>query len=93
MSEVNHRKSSGVAQSFGVWGELEEGATLSCCHCQHTWILKKGSGKLRGFCQNCLGYVCGPGCMECVPVERMIENMEAGRDPKTPPPVKIFTGE
>lgn len=38
-----------------------------------------GGGTVRGWCQNCAGYVCGPGCAECVPVELMLENMEKGR--------------
>lgn len=90
MSEVNHRKASGTFHTTGLYGEQQQGATLSCCHCQHTWIVQKGSGKLRGFCQQCMGFVCGPQCAECVPIERRIENMEAGRPENTPAPVKIL---
>lgn len=89
MAEVANRRASGVVQMMGLWGELVEGQTLSCCHCQHTWILRKGSGKLRGFCQRCMGYVCGPGCMECIPIERRLENLEAGRPELTPAPALI----
>lgn len=35
--------------------------------------------KVRGWCQNCQGYICGPGCVECVHWEQMLENMEKGR--------------
>lgn len=90
MSELTNRRASGTAFTMGLWGELEEGQTLSCVHCGHTWILKKGSGKTRGFCQNCMGYVCGPTCTACVPVERRIENIEAGRPELTPAPVSVW---
>lgn len=35
--------------------------------------------KVRGFCQRCNGYVCGPGCAKCVPTEQLLENYEKGR--------------
>lgn len=53
----------------------------TCCHCQHTWIHHPGSGRLRGFCTNCAGHVCGlPACVArgCVHFERFIENIEKG---------------
>lgn len=58
---------------------LFEAATLCCCHCGGHWLPQPGSGKERGWCRNCAGYVCGPGCVECVPVEVMLENIEQGR--------------
>ena len=59
--------------------ELEmEGETLQCVHCQMHWVVEVGSGKLRGFCRNCMGPTCGKQlCMEhCIPAEKMIEEME-----------------
>lgn len=53
--------------------------TLQCVHCGGHWIASPGSGKIRGFCMRCNGPICGPGCAECVPVEQMLENIEAGR--------------
>lgn len=35
--------------------------------------------KTRGWCHNCRGYVCGPGCAACIPTEQLLENMEKGR--------------
>ena len=91
MSELNHRKASGTAFVTGPWGERFEGATLSCCHCQFTWVLQKGSGKVRGFCTSCMRPHCGgPNCWECVPIEQRLENIEAGRPELTPAPVKVF---
>lgn len=58
---------------------LLEVGTLCCVHCGGHWVPKPGSGRVRGWCTNCHGPVCGPGCAECVPVEQMIENMEKGR--------------
>lgn len=53
--------------------------TLQCCHCGGHWVPRPGSGTVRGFCQNCNGPVCGPGCAACVPAEQMLENIEKGR--------------
>ena len=58
---------------------LFEAATLSCCHCGCHWVPVPGSGRVRGYCQNCAGFVCGPGCATCVPVEVYLENVEKGR--------------
>jgi hypothetical protein len=90
---LSHRKASGLFQFTGWYGEIQEGETLSCVHCQATWIVQKGSGKMRGFCQRCMGYVCGPACADCVPAERRWENSEAGRPELTPPPAMILVPE
>lgn len=90
MSEVTNRRASGTWYAMGLAGELTEGQALQCCHCQKMWLLVKGSGKQRGFCTKCMGYVCGPSCFECVPLERRLENIEAGRPETTPTPVSIF---
>lgn len=60
---------------------LLELGTLQCCHCGGQWFPQPGSGRIRGFCQNCNGPVCGPGCAACVPTEQYLENLEKGRDP------------
>lgn len=74
---------------------LEVG-TLCCVHCGGHWLPSPGSGRVRGFCQNCSGYVCGPSCTACVPVEQYLENMEKGRPDDFRPvvvPVSFSTGE
>jgi hypothetical protein len=58
---------------------LLEVPTLQCVHCGGHWVPQSGSGRVRGFCQRCMGPICGPGCAECVPVEQYLENMEKGR--------------
>lgn len=58
---------------------LVEFGTLQCVHCGHHFMSEPGSGNVRGFCMNCAGPVCGPGCVACVPVEQLLENLEAGR--------------
>lgn len=58
---------------------LAEVKTLQCVHCGGHWYPRPGSGRVRGWCMNCNGVVCGPGCAECVPVEVYLENMEKGR--------------
>lgn len=34
---------------------------------------------MRGWCMNCNGPLCGPGCAACVPTEQLLENYEKGR--------------
>lgn len=42
-------------------------------------IRSQQGAKIRGFCQNCNGPVCGPSCAACVHVEQLLENLEKGR--------------
>lgn len=58
---------------------LLEVATIMCCHCGRHWVPRPGSGTVRGFCSRCNAFFCGPDCMECIPVEQLLENIEAGR--------------
>jgi len=61
-------------------GQVTHLPTKMCAHCGKSWIPVQGSGIRRGVCLRCYGYTCGdPGCDACVPMEQMIENMEAGR--------------
>ena len=56
---------------------LQEGQTLSCCHCQRTWAVRPGSGRQRGWCLRCNAPTCGgPACLTCLPWERQMEIME-----------------
>ena len=56
-----------------------EADTLSCVHCGRHWPI---TGKqLTAFCGNCNGPICGPGCMECVPLEKQLEIWEGVRNP------------
>lgn len=53
-----------------------------CIHCQKSWKVEPGSGRLRGFCMKCNGPICGPRCSECHgPFEKVCEDIEAGRVP------------
>lgn len=61
--------------------------TLQCVHCGGHWKVEPGSGKLRGYCYNCSGPICGPKCIECVPQEVMLEAMEKGVRPDQIPRV------
>lgn len=83
------RKPHGHFQYTGPYGEIQDGDTLSCCHCGRHWEVRVGSGAERGFCTRCMGYVCGPTCYECVPKERRLENVEAGRPLLTPTPATV----
>lgn len=37
----------------------EVAQTLQCVHCGKHWIPIRGSGIKRGFCQKCMGPLCG----------------------------------
>ena len=51
-----------------------------CCHCDAHFAIVKGSGKIRGFCTRCMQSTCGrPECHECVPFEKKLEQVEAGK--------------
>lgn len=52
--------------------------TVQCVHCGAHWEHKPGSGRTRGWCGRCKGFVCGPRCAKCVPEERRLELAEAG---------------
>ena len=87
------RSPHGYTKTTGPHGEVIDCDVLQCCHCRFSWEVVAGSGRLRGFCRRCLGYTCGrPECMACVPFERRLENLEAGRDILMPGPVQVTTG-
>lgn len=58
---------------------ISETKTLQCCHCGGHWICQPGSGRIRGFCMNCNGPICGPSCATCIPTDLLLTNMEKGR--------------
>ena len=58
---------------------VQEIKTLQCVHCGGVWYPRPGSGRIRGWCMNCNGVVCGPGCAECIPTDLLLTNMEKGR--------------
>jgi hypothetical protein len=85
------RKPAGYTKTTGPFGEIIDCDTLQCAHCGGHWEVVAGSGKLRGFCARCDGYVCGaPLCMAvCCPVEQRLENIEAGRPLLTTPAARV----
>lgn len=74
-------------------GEMHQD-TKMCAHCQANWIVKPGSGKLRGVCMACGGDLCGkPECMDaCVPWEEQMDNIERGL-PQLHRAVKVHIGQ
>lgn len=55
---------------------------LKCVHCGRMWRVEPGSGRRRGFCTRCMQVTCGnPACEACVPEERKLELLEAGKIP------------
>lgn len=85
------RKPAGHTITTGPFGEVVHADTLQCCHCSGHFEVIVGSGKERGWCSRCSGYVCGePLCMAaCVPFEKKLENIEAGLPILTPTPNQV----
>lgn len=81
----------GVGQIFTEFGE-KQADYLHCCHCGKSHLVASALNELcagkpaLGFCARCNHPTC-PTCTECVPNERQIENIEAGRPVLTPAPV------
>lgn len=77
----SHSKSGLLISSDKDRDHVEHADTVHCVHCGMVWKWQPGSGRMRGFCQQCNGYICGPLCAaegNHVGQERMIENIEAG---------------
>ena len=75
---------NGTVLIFGPTG-LKEFDTRRCVHCQAHFPVSPGSGKIRGFCQRCMGPICGPDCLVCVHWERALELNERGVIPDLSP--------
>lgn len=71
-----------VVSDPGIDKPLNEIPTTQCVHCGGHFPLLPGSGRIRGWCMNCNGMVCGPGCADCIPLDLMLGNMEKGKDIK-----------
>lgn len=50
--------------------------TAQCVHCGGHFVMRRGSGVLRGWCRKCSGMVCGPGCAACIPFEQRLDLAE-----------------
>jgi hypothetical protein len=52
--------------------------TMQCMHCGNHWTRVPGSCRVRGFCRNCMGVLCGaePCVAECRPFEEWLESVE-----------------
>jgi hypothetical protein len=73
------RRAAGYAISTGPAGSFE-GDTQNCQHCGMHWLVKPGSGTVRGFCTKCMGLTCGArACHECVPMEKRLDLYERGK--------------
>jgi hypothetical protein len=53
--------------------------TLTCVHCDYTWIRIIGSKRKRGWCMSCGGVTCGSReCSTCTPFEKKMDQYEKG---------------
>lgn len=77
----------------GPYGEIQEGDTLSCCHCTRHWEVRLGSGRLRGWCSKCQAHTCGsPLCDVCIPRDQRLDNILAGKPELAPRPAMALVG-
>lgn len=81
MFGFKQRKVNGTVIITGEFGAPVERDTKQCCHCGKHWIVKPGSGTIRGFCPQCNDHVCGdPMCTSaCYPYEKRLEDYEKGK--------------
>lgn len=79
MFQHTARKPSGHILTTGPLGDLTAD-TQMCVHCGFHWVVKPGSGTVRGFCRKCMGLTCGAAkCHDCMPVEQRLDLYEAGK--------------
>lgn len=72
-------KPSGWIHQFNGDARDAEMDTKCCCHCGMHWIVKPGSGNIRGFCTGCNDHTCGnPDCDPCMPMEKRLDLYEKG---------------
>ena len=59
-------------------GKVHEEDTRQCRHCGQHVQVQPGSGKTRGYCHRCDGFICGKRecVMRCRPLERWIDEVE-----------------
>lgn len=77
----NHttRRPGGVIILTDAGGNVVEHDTVQCCHCGNHWVVKPGSGAVRGWCVKCQARHCGSqGCMECLTFEKRLDLFEKG---------------
>lgn len=91
---VSVRKPHGHFEYTGPYGEMEEGDTLSCCHCRKHHMVRVGTVQNFGWCARCAAYTCGtPECEPCVPFEARLVNEESGKPRLSPLQPKILVPE
>lgn len=69
---VSVRKPSGAILLDGA----HVADTVQCVHCNGHFVMQRGSGITRGWCRNCSGMICGPGCLTCRPHEQQLDLAE-----------------
>jgi hypothetical protein len=79
MYNYSLRKAGGALIITNADGSTIEHDTATCCHCNGVWVVKPGSGTVRGWCTMCNDRHCGSEkCMTCVPFEKKLDMFEKG---------------
>ena len=83
MNYVKERSSGKGSLIFSPYdsGQEEEWHSITCCHCNHSFIVIPGAGKERGWCFMCGASTCGarpcnPALNGCGPFEKKLETYE-----------------
>ena len=74
-------------------GPVIQEDVVCCIHCGYMWTPQPGSGKIRGFCMTCNGFLCGrKHCRERVPCRHWrhgIDAVERGGSIDDPKPISV----
>ena len=72
------KKLGGYIISTDHDGRTHEEDTLMCHHCGAHVQIQPGSGKTRGYCRSCDGFICGKRqCVQsCTPMEKWMDEVE-----------------
>ena len=77
---IDSPRENGIVEFYTDHG-TESYKTIQCKHCGVHWQYVRGSGKQRGYCTKCNGFLCGvKECVEeCVPFEAQLELYEGNK--------------
>lgn len=84
IKDVTPPRASGLIVVTGADGRQFTAETVHCKHCGRHFIWprtpqqKARFRRIRGWCTQCRGWICGPGCQRCLPTERRLEALEKG---------------
>lgn len=74
----SHSKVGTITTSPHDGGPSLTADVVCCIHCGYMWEYQPGSGRIRGFCMKCNGFLCGRRhCRENVPCRHWLHGLDA----------------